>query len=169
MADGHLEPETFDAGSRSGIVVLVTRVAYGLLACAVMLMTAQVILRFGFNDPQAWAEEVDRYLFIWSVYLGATVALMKGTHIRVTFVTDRFGPAGEAFSQWVTRIVGFLAFAFTAYYGCELAWVNRTAQFYTIAWMPQIIFYLAAPVGLTMMALVYAWQIVAGVLDWRRG
>jgi len=131
-----------------------TRVASVFLACAVVLMSVQVILRFGFNSPQAWAEEVDRYLFIWSVYLGATVALMRGTHIRVLFIIDRFEPMGEIVSQWLTRFIGIAAFAFTAYYGYKLAWVNRSIDFYTIQGVPQVLFYLAAPVGLTLMTLV---------------
>ena len=150
-------------------LVLITRVAYLFLACAVVLMSAQVILRFGFNSPQAWAEEVDRYLFIWSVYLGATVALMRGSHIRVSFVVERFGAKGEAFSLWLTRVIGIAAFAFTAYYGYQLAWVNRAADFYTIQWAPQVVFYLAAPVGLTMMTLVLVADSVRGLAAIRRG
>ena len=146
------------------MLVAVTRVAYVLLACAVSLMTVQVILRFGFNAPQAWAEEVDRYLFIWSVYLGAVIALMKGTHIRVTFVTDKFGQRGEALSQWLTRVIGMLAFGFTAYHGFHLVWINRNAEFYTIPGVPQVLFYLAAPVGLTMMCLYLALTIVAELM-----
>ena len=144
----------------------VARIASIFLGCAVVLMTAQVILRFGFNAPQSWAEEVDRYLFIWSVYLGASVALIKGTHIRVTFVVDRFA-GGEAFSRWVTRIIGLAAFAFTAYHGYGLFWVNRTSEFYTIPGMPQGLFYLAAPVGLTLMCLHLVLDIVAGLMTSR--
>ncbi len=153
---------------KSRALTLITRVASVFLACAVVLMSAQVILRFGFNAHQAWAEEVDRYLFIWSVYLGATIALMRGTHIRVLFIVDRFGPKGEMVSQWLTRVIGIAAFAFTAYYGYQLAWVNRSIDFYTIQWAPQILFYLAAPVGLTLMTLVLIADSVREIADARR-
>ena len=156
MADGHAATDPPDATPDHPIVAIVTRVAYTFLACAVVLMTAQVILRFGFNMPQAWAEEVDRYLFIWSVYLGALVALVRGSHIRVTFVVDRFGETGERLSLWLTRIIGMAAFGFTAYHGFALAWVNIGSEFYTIPGAPQVLFYLAAPVGLTLMTLALA-------------
>ena len=155
MATSHPEAETnVGAEGTPRALNLIMRVASFCLACAVVLMSAQVILRFGFNSPKAWAEEVDRYLFIWSVYLGATVALMRGSHIRVTFAVDRFGATGETVSLWLGRIIGIAAFAFTAYHGYALAWVNRSSPFYTIQWAPQILFYLAAPVGLTLMTLV---------------
>ena len=149
-----IDPEAPEEAAREHpLRGVLSAVASIFLGAAVLLMSVQVILRFGFNAPQAWAEEVDRYLFIWSVYLGATLALMKGTHIRVTFVVDRFGAAGEAVSQWLTRIVGAAAFGFTAYYGFVLVWVNRASEFYTVPGMPQVLFYLAAPVGLTLMTL----------------
>ncbi|MCY4541815.1 MAG: TRAP transporter small permease [Rhodobacteraceae bacterium] len=141
------------------------RVASLFLACAVVLMAAQVFLRFGFNRPQAWAEEVDRYLFIWSVYLGALVALQRGSHIRVTFVIDAMGSAGATLSKWLTRICALGAFAFTAWHGYGLALVNLESEFYTIPGMPQILFYLAAPVGLTLMCLVLIADSVADLMD----
>ena len=139
---------------------LLTAVASIFLGGAVVLMSMQVVLRFGFNAPQAWAEEVDRYLFVWSVYLGAALALMKGTHIRVTFVVDRYGAAGEAVSEWLTRIIGAAAFGFTAWYGFVLAWANRGSEFYTVPGMPQVLFYLAVPVGLGLMSLYLVVLIV---------
>ena len=67
----------------------ITWVASILLGSVVLLMATQVFLRFAFNSPQAWAEEVDRYVFVWSIYLGTLIALIKKTHIRVTFLTDK--------------------------------------------------------------------------------
>lgn len=130
-----------------------TRAASTLLAAAVILMAAQVILRFGFNSPQAWAEEVDRYLFVWSVYLGTTVALIKGTHIRVTFLIGVLGPRAEAMSLLLGRVLSLFCFSFIAWYGYGLAWENRYSEFYTITFMPQILFYLSVPISMTVMSL----------------
>ena len=137
-----------------------TRAASTLLAAAVILMAAQVILRFGFNSPQAWAEEVDRYLFVWSVYLGTTVALIKGTHIRVTFLVGVLGPRAEAMSLLLGRVLGLLCFSFIAWYGYRLAWENRYSEFYTITFMPQILFYLSVPISMTVMALYLVTTLV---------
>ena len=140
-------------------------IASAFLACAVVLMTAQVVLRFGFNNPQAWAEEVDRYLFIWSVYFGSLVALMRGTHIRVTFLVDLLGPWAQRVSDWLTRLVGLAAFSFTAWYGYILVWENRTSEFYTIPGAPQVLFYLAAPIGLTLMSLLLVAEIIRSLVS----
>jgi TRAP-type transport system small permease protein len=139
------------------LVSLISRLAALLLAAAVLLMAVQVVLRFAFNAPQAWAEEVDRYLFVWSVYLGAFIALTKGTHIRVGFLVDALGPRADAVSQGLGRIVNLFCFSFVAYYGYRLAYDNRHSKFYTLEFMPQILFYLAVPVCLSLMALFLVW------------
>jgi TRAP-type C4-dicarboxylate transport system permease small subunit len=151
-----------------GALAWLTRLASLCLACAVVLMAAQVVLRFGFNAPQAWAEEVDRYLFVWSVYLGTIVAWMRGTHIRVTFVADLLGARAETFSRALTQGLGLFCFAFAAYYGYQLAWKNRFSAFYTISSMPQVLFYLSVPVCLTFLALYIALNIARVLAAMRR-
>lgn len=130
-----------------------------LLGLTVTLLTAQVILRVVFNEPQAWAEEVGRYLFIWMVYLGATLATVRESHIRVTFVVDRLGSRGEAFSRWLGRFVNLTCFIFVAWFGWQIAWSKRNAAFYTIPEAPQVMFYLSVPLCLTVMTLYIVWLI----------
>ena len=96
------------------LLTLITRFTSILLASVVTLMVVQVVLRFGFNAPQAWAEEVDRYMFVWSVYLGSIIALVKGTHIRVTFLVDWLGPKFEKPSRLLGTVVNFLSFTFVS-------------------------------------------------------
>lgn len=157
-----------DEPAAGATVVWLTRLASFCLACAVVLMAVQVVLRFGFNAPQAWAEEVDRYLFVWSVYLGTIVAWMRGTHIRVTFVIDFLGPRAEAVSRALTQFLGLTCFAYAAYFGYQLAWKNRFSEFYTISFMPQVLFYLSVPVCLTFLALYIALTLVRALPGRRR-
>lgn len=132
---------------------VINHVAAFLLAAAVALMAVQVVLRFAFNSPQAWAEEVDRYLFVWSVYLGAIIALVRDTHIRVTVLVDPFGAPAKRFADHLNRWLNVACFAFVGYWGYANAYQNRGLSFYTIAWMPQIVFFLAVPVCMTIMVI----------------
>lgn len=130
-----------------------------LLGLTVTLLSAQVFLRVVFNEPQAWAEEVGRYLFVWMVYLGATVATVRESHIRVTFLIERLGPWAETFSIWLGRLVNLFCFSFVAWFAWQIAWKKRNAEFYTIPDLPQVIFYLSVPVCLTMMTLFLIYLI----------
>lgn len=129
-------------------------VAAGLLGLDVALVSMQVILRFLFDNPQAWAEEVGRYVFVWVIFLGAIVALARGTHIRVTVVTDHMVRRGEAISRWLNWLLGIPTFGFVAWMGFQLAWRNRATEFYTIDGAPRVIYYLAVPVCFAAMTAV---------------
>ena len=116
-------------------------------------MGAQVFLRLLFNAPQAWAEEVGRYLFIWAVFLGAAAALVENRHIRVTVFFDRLGPKAKVALGMVHRLIDFSSFLFIAFFGYKLAYSYRTSEFYTLHFLPRVIFYLSVPICLTIMEI----------------
>ncbi len=133
--------------------------AAALLAAAVTMLAIQIFLRAVFSSPFAWAEEVVRYAFVWSVYLGAVLGLVRNTHIRVFVLVDVFGPKARRYSDIVAWIVSTICFAFLLYWSLDLAWKYRDASFYTLVWMPRWIFYMSVPIT---MALMLAFQLLPG-------
>lgn len=55
---------------------------FGLVAM-VLIMFAQVVYRYGFNNPIQWAEQVASWLLVWVVFLGGTVAYRQNKLIGV--------------------------------------------------------------------------------------
>jgi TRAP-type transport system small permease protein len=53
-----------------------------LLGCMVVLSLAQVLMRYLFNSPFTWSEELVRFLFVWSIFLGGSLAMAKDIHLR---------------------------------------------------------------------------------------
>jgi TRAP-type C4-dicarboxylate transport system permease small subunit len=135
----------------------VTRLASLMLAVAVVLMSFQIFLRFVFNAPLTWTEEVGRYLFVWSVYLGSAVAVAKKAHIRVTILIDLGGPKLDKISRVFDKICCIFAFSFVAYFGSKLAYANLNAWFYTLEFMPLILFYLSVPIGMFLSLMFLLW------------
>lgn len=58
----------------------------------------QVVQRFVFDSAAAWAEETAVYGMIFSVYLGATMAVRDRAHIRITVLTSRLRRPLQVFS-----------------------------------------------------------------------
>lgn len=65
-------------------------VLVGSLVVTVAIIFYQVIMRFVFNDSPSWSEEVTRYIFIWQIWLGASMGLKDGSHIRVELINNAF-------------------------------------------------------------------------------
>jgi len=53
----------------------------GVMAVAVFV---NVVLRYGFGSGIAASEELSRLLFVWMVFIGATVAYPRGEHMAFT-------------------------------------------------------------------------------------
>lgn len=59
------------------------------LGVVVFSVLLQVVQRFVFHSASVWAEETAVYGMIFSVYLGATMAVRDRAHIRITMLVTR--------------------------------------------------------------------------------
>ncbi len=64
----------------------------GLLTVSVFL---QVLIRFVFKYPLPWTEEVSRIAFVYSIFVGAAIAVRQKAHLNVDVVLVIL-PAGLA-------------------------------------------------------------------------
>ena len=56
----------------------------------------QVVLRYVFNSPMTWSEELARYLFIWCAFLGWIVASRRNSHLAMSFALERLDRRSQA-------------------------------------------------------------------------
>jgi TRAP-type transport system small permease protein len=62
------------------------------LALMVVLVFANVLMRYGFHSGFAGAEELARLLFVWLIFLGAILALRRRSHLGVELVQAKLPP-----------------------------------------------------------------------------
>lgn len=60
------------------------------LAALIITLGLQIFFRFVLATGLSWSEEVSRFLFIWFVYVSASLAAQAGTHVRITAFVDLF-------------------------------------------------------------------------------
>ena len=60
-----------------------------VLICMLTLVILQVLFRYILFMPLGWSEEMARYLMTWLVFLGASIASIKGEHLAITFLLDK--------------------------------------------------------------------------------
>ncbi|HIJ54903.1 MAG TPA: TRAP transporter small permease [Deltaproteobacteria bacterium] len=64
----------------------------------------QVVMRYVFNAPIGWAEELPRFAFVGISFLGAAALLRREKHIQVMVFFDRFPSA----LQWMARFISHI-------------------------------------------------------------
>jgi TRAP-type transport system small permease protein len=65
------------------------------LALMVVLVFANVVLRYAFNSGLTLSEELSRWLFVWTTFLGAVAALQDRSHLGTDTLISRLPIAGK--------------------------------------------------------------------------
>lgn len=73
--------------------------AAALVVGEVIVLLAGVIMRYIFDSPLPWADELASILFLWLANLGAAVALRRGTHMRTTALVSRWSPRAQGWAE----------------------------------------------------------------------
>lgn len=67
----------------------------GALALMVVLVFANVVMRYAFNSGITVSEELSRWLFVWVTFLGAIVAMHEGAHLGTDMLVSRLSVGGK--------------------------------------------------------------------------
>ena len=99
----------------------------GILMLVMMLLTAaDVVMRYGFNAPLAWAFDlVTHYMLVASFFFSFSIALRLGEHVAVDFFVRKFHPVGRRVARalaWAACGVVAGVIAITAAHEAWLAW-----------------------------------------------
>jgi len=127
----------------------------GLLLVMTAAVGYGVVLRYLFNRPQVWTDELVGYLLVVLVMAGAADVLRRGEHIGVDLVTERLSPKARRLAEiWgmaaVVLVSGCLAAA-----GWELAEFSYSVGLFSDGylevpmWLPQA----AVPIGAALLAI----------------
>lgn len=77
---------------------LVAITAAALVAAEVVILFVGIAFR-AFNHPIIWSDELASILFIWLAMFGSVVALLRGEHMRLTFIVGRLSPRAQAWCE----------------------------------------------------------------------
>jgi len=60
-----------------------------LMGSIVAIIFYAVVMRYVFQYPPYWAEELSRFIFIWIIMLGAVLVTREQSHIEFVILLDR--------------------------------------------------------------------------------
>jgi TRAP-type C4-dicarboxylate transport system permease small subunit len=151
---------SFLSGSKKGLDGLARGLRFaGQLALASMVVTIcyDVVMRYVFETPTSWSLEVNTFLVLFVTLLPAGDVLASGSHLRITFFTDKMSPRTQAGLTKLGGLAGCLFCGVMTWKGLEMAWaaLKYDERMSSPLGTPMVIPYMFIPVGFGVMALYY--------------
>ena len=144
----------------------------GYLASALFIaigfiVSYEVIMRYLFNSPTIWVNEVSRFLQIWATYLALTYSFHKQDFIRITVIYDRLNENGKKILDFISFIFILIFSSFVVYFGWLIAYdslkVGRTSS--TILDVPSFLTELAIPLCFAFLVLRVILEVIAYIRE----
>jgi len=130
---------------------IISSIFFGVFAFAIFI---QVLNRYFFQLPMEWIEELASLLFIYSTYIGFSIASRDDAHLKVTFLKNK---SGRNLQKILVIIVNFLILALSIYcfvYGKDmLLRIFKGGEKTYMLEIPLYFLYLPILLGLGLMGI----------------
>lgn len=133
-----------------------------LLYSLCFLCFAGVIMRYVVQKPLAWADEMDRYLFVWFSYIGSAIAAKKGGHVAVDNFVNMFPPKTKKLLNIISKGISLVIVSIILRYSItgSLPLVNQLSAGMQV---PMIIPYSAIAISFLYYALLLIYELITEV------
>jgi TRAP-type C4-dicarboxylate transport system permease small subunit len=139
----------------------------GVMIFGIAILTCvDICLGFLFNKPITGCMEIIVLTLPWFISLGLAFGLIKGAHVRVTFIVGRFSPKKRLCLDSISQFLAFVFFCILTY-GTWIhfwsSWSIREEMFAALASLPWWLGKLALPVGFFLIGAQHLLELI-GVL-----
>ncbi len=121
------------------------------LAFMGIVLALQILMRYIFNHPLVWSEELARYTFVWVTFVGASYGVHHNAHIRMEAIHKKFPPTLQKIVTISTNLLAILIFSYLVPAG-----IAFTIEQHDIASsameIPMSLIFAAVPVGCVIVA-----------------
>ena len=129
-------------------------VSSSLLGLMTVVIIVQVIFRYFISYSLAWPEELGRYLFIASVYIGSSYVEQHDKHLAITILRTN---GGKFLGKWLPVFVHCVTIAFSglmAVWGTQMVvFMYATNQLAPAIEVPMYFVYASIPLGMAGMGI----------------
>jgi TRAP-type C4-dicarboxylate transport system permease small subunit len=136
-----------------------------LIGFAVLVICDMVVERYVFNHTTIWQIDVVTYSIVAATFIGSAYVLMTRGHVNVDVLPLHVGPRARYWLALFTIILGF-GFVIVLFVLCTAYWYEAWSKNWhsdtvwrATLWVP----YLAMPIGLGLLVLQYAAELICVV------
>ncbi|MCC7483123.1 MAG: TRAP transporter small permease [Hyphomicrobiales bacterium] len=118
----------------------------------VLIVFSSVVLRYGFNRPIGWTDELAKLFFTWIVFLGGALAVKRGCNISIDAVVQFMPPAARRVVAAIGDFLLLILFSVLIYYGILFSFMTAPVATPSLGVSVALV-YAAAPVSAALMLI----------------
>ena len=142
---------------------LVERIQYYGAGLALLAMTAimmyVVTMRYAFDRPPLWGEEVPRIIFIWLTFLSAGIAIRLNLNIAVVAVINKVPPEPRRLIRTVMHLLVLTLLVIMIWYSIPIVRLGLSGRMLSTGWS-NAVFSLPIPIGCAIMLYYQTLRLV---------
>ena len=124
-----------------------------LMSAMIVLVFANVVMRYGFSSGLRVSVELSRLAFVWIVMIGAVTALKRGEHLGMPEFAEKYFPR---YLPWLNRLswLVVLGSSIMLVWGSWRVTAANWANISPLTGLPLGLFYLSGIVSGAAMAMI---------------
>lgn len=126
----------------------------GIMVALLVIVLMQIASRYIFNSSLSWTEEAARYLMIWGVLLGVSLAYLNGYLISIETFVNRFPPSVGRVVRRVNKLLSLFYTGILTVYGVNLCILGSQMHTPSLE-ISYVWIYLAVPVGAGLLFVLF--------------
>jgi TRAP-type C4-dicarboxylate transport system permease small subunit len=128
-----------------------------LLGAMALHISYDVVLRYFFNAPTSWSNDLSEYSLVWATFLAAPWLVRRGGHVRIDILCERLSPgAGRILAAAVAALAAGVCAIGAWQTGLETWDYYRRGIMLAKVWaVPQWLPYAAMPIGFALMSVEF--------------
>ena len=134
-----------------------------LLVCMIFVLGLQIVLRYVFKNSLSWSEELVRYMFVWSTFIGIPYCIKNNTSIRVNQFKTAMPIKVQNILSYVDKFIMFILFLIMAVFSIDI--VNSSfasGQSSAAMGIPYWLIQISVPIG-SVLSLIRIVQNVMAI------
>jgi len=122
-----------------------------------------------FSFVFSWSEEVARYLTIWALFIGCSLAVKKNIHVGIDAFVHFLPKNVQKYTSLLSQIISIIFCIVAGIFSVKLCMqIVSTGQVSAALEIPMVLAYAAMPAGYLMMIIRYIMQISDSIAKMRK-
>ncbi|SLM17673.1 putative TRAP dicarboxylate transporter DctQ subunit [uncultured spirochete] len=125
-----------------------------LLANIIVLMSFQIVMRYVFDSPPTWTEEIMKYSLVWLTFIGSVLAVRDKAHVLIDAFTNKLPAKLQRVVLFLSNCLSILFLSILVIWGFRFARMNLS-NYSLITKIPRGMVFSVIPVSAFLMILYF--------------